>query len=190
MKRTACRILLAIAIAAAAIIGGCKNKSAPVKSDATAGAPAATAAVSSAYDYEADWNDASKLIPLGYQEAQGRRIFYQYCVWCHADATPAGPSNRSNLTPVPPLLNDGDKLNKDTDEFLAKYHRAWRERREAFSNDASVRQDAHCGSDQGGGGIHQVGCSAALSEQAGCRGDDINGKVRKDRPWDTRSGTR
>lgn len=118
MKRTACRILLAIAIAAAAIIGGCKNKSAPVKSDATAGAPAATAAVSSAYDYEADWNDASKLIPLGYQEAQGRRIFYQYCVWCHADATPAGPSNRSNLTPVPPLLNDGDKLNKDTDEFL------------------------------------------------------------------------
>jgi mono/diheme cytochrome c family protein len=71
-----------------------------------------------AYDTEADWNDSTKLVNLGYQEAQGKRIFYQYCVWCHADATPAGPSNRSNLTPVPPLLNDGDKLNGESDEFM------------------------------------------------------------------------
>lgn len=71
-----------------------------------------------AYDTETDWNDSMKLVNLGYQEAQGKRIFYQYCVWCHADATPAGPSNRSNLTPVPPLLNDGDKLNGESDEFM------------------------------------------------------------------------
>jgi cytochrome c oxidase cbb3-type subunit 3 len=72
----------------------------------------------SAYDTEADWNDASHIIPLGYQQAQGKRIFYQYCVWCHADATPAGPSNRSNLTPVPPLLNDGATLSAESDEYL------------------------------------------------------------------------
>ena len=71
-----------------------------------------------AYDTEADWNDAQKTIPLGYQQAQGKRIFYQQCVWCHADATPAGPSNRSNLTPVPPLLNDGATLNVESDEFM------------------------------------------------------------------------
>ena len=60
----------------------------------------------------------SALVNLGYQEAQGKRIFYLYCVWCHADATPAGPSNRGNLTPVPPLLNDGEKLNGESDEFM------------------------------------------------------------------------
>ena len=70
------------------------------------------------YDTEADWTDPQKIIPLGYQEAQGKRVFYQYCVWCHADATPAGPSNRSNLTPVPPLLNDGATLNAESDEYM------------------------------------------------------------------------
>ena len=70
-----------------------------------------------AYDAEADWTDSQKIIPLSYQQAQGKRIFYQHCVWCHADATPAGPSNRSNLTPVPPLLNDGATLNAESDEF-------------------------------------------------------------------------
>jgi mono/diheme cytochrome c family protein len=75
---------------------------------------------SGAYDTEPDWNDGAKLINLGYQEAQGKRLFYQYCVWCHADATPAGPSNRSNLTPVPPLINDGEKLNSESDEALEK----------------------------------------------------------------------
>jgi mono/diheme cytochrome c family protein len=71
-----------------------------------------------AYDTEADWTDSQKIIPLSYQQAQGKRIFYQNCVWCHADATPAGPSNRSNLTPVPPLLNDGATLNAESDEFM------------------------------------------------------------------------
>lgn len=70
------------------------------------------------YDAEPDWNDNTKLIALGYQESQGKRVFYQYCVWCHADATPAGPSNRSNVTPMPPLMNDGDKLNPESDDFL------------------------------------------------------------------------
>jgi mono/diheme cytochrome c family protein len=71
-----------------------------------------------AYDTEADWSDAQRVIPLSYQQAQGKRIFYDQCVWCHADATPAGPSNRSNLTPVPPLLNDGAALNAASDESL------------------------------------------------------------------------
>jgi mono/diheme cytochrome c family protein len=71
-----------------------------------------------AYDTEADWSDAQHFIPLNYQQAQGKRIFYQQCVWCHADATPAGPSNRSNLTPVPPLLNDGAALNAESDEYM------------------------------------------------------------------------
>jgi hypothetical protein len=31
-------------------------------------------------------------------------------VWCHADSTPAGPSNRSNVTPNPALFNDGSLL--------------------------------------------------------------------------------
>ena len=72
----------------------------------------------SAYDTESDWNDSQHVLPLDYQQAQGKRIFYQHCVWCHADATPAGPSNRSNLTPVPPLLNDGAILNSESDEYM------------------------------------------------------------------------
>jgi len=39
-------------------------------------------------------------------------------VWCHADATPAGPSNRSNLNPSGALANDGATLNPMSDEFL------------------------------------------------------------------------
>ena len=71
-----------------------------------------------AYDAEVDWTDAQHIIPLSYQQAQGKRLVYQQCVWCHADATPAGPSNRSNLTPVPPLLNDGATLNAESDEYM------------------------------------------------------------------------
>lgn len=71
-----------------------------------------------AYDSESDWTESTKMIPLNYREAQGKRVFYRYCVWCHADATPAGPSNRSNLTPVPPLLNDGATLNAESDEYM------------------------------------------------------------------------
>jgi cytochrome c5 len=73
-----------------------------------------------AYDVEPDWNDQQHLIPLNYQQAKGKRLFYQYCVWCHADSTPAGPSNRSNLNPVPPLMNDGATLNGQSDASLQK----------------------------------------------------------------------
>lgn len=103
------KILLALPILLAGFsLSACKKSAEAVKPVEAFGA----------YDTEADWNDGSKLINLGYQESQGKRIFYQYCVWCHADASPAGPSNRSNLTPVPPLLNDGDKLNGESDEFM------------------------------------------------------------------------
>jgi mono/diheme cytochrome c family protein len=71
-----------------------------------------------AYDSEPDWNDAARVIPLNYQQAQGKRVFYQNCVWCHADSTPAGPSNRSNLNPNPPLANDGATLNTLNDDFI------------------------------------------------------------------------
>jgi len=80
---------------------------------------AAADAVSRAFDVEADWNDPQRPpIPLDYRAAQGKRIFYTHCVWCHADATPAGPSNRSNVTPTPPLMNDGATLNKESDETV------------------------------------------------------------------------
>ena len=71
-----------------------------------------------AYDTEQDWNEPQHTIPLDFQQAQGRRVFYNNCVWCHADTTPAGPSNRGNLTPTPPLLNDGATLNGLSDEFM------------------------------------------------------------------------
>lgn len=100
--------LLFAAVASVLLLSGCRKAGAVLKPDQAFGF----------YDTEADWNDATKVINLGYQESQGKRVFYQYCVWCHADATPAGPSNRSNLTPVPPLLNDGEKLNGDSDEYL------------------------------------------------------------------------
>lgn len=97
-----CSVLCVLALS------GCKKSAAALNPDAAFGA----------YDTEPDWNDASKLIKLGYQESQGKRVFYQYCVWCHADATPAGPSNRSNVSPMPPLMNDGEKLNGESDEFM------------------------------------------------------------------------
>jgi mono/diheme cytochrome c family protein len=71
-----------------------------------------------AYDVEPDWDDPTRTTYLNYQQAQGKRIFYTYCVWCHADATPAGPSNRSNVTPNPPLFNDGATFNPLSDEFM------------------------------------------------------------------------
>ena len=73
-----------------------------------------------AYATEPDWNDQQHLIPLNFQQAKGKRLFYQYCVWCHADSTPAGPSNRSNLNPTPVLMNDGTILNGQSDEALSK----------------------------------------------------------------------
>src|ERR1700693_1678575 len=99
------RILLLMALVG---VTGCRHPAESVKTDP----------LLKAYDTEADWTDAQRIIPLSYQQAQGKRIFYQQCVWCHADATPAGPSNRSNLTHVPPLLNDGAVLNAENDENM------------------------------------------------------------------------
>jgi mono/diheme cytochrome c family protein len=95
-------------VIACVLLMGCSRKSSVAKSDPLA----------KAYDSEVDWNDPQRVIPLGYEQAQGKRIFYRQCVWCHADATPAGPSNRSNVTPSPPLMNDGSILNPESDENL------------------------------------------------------------------------
>jgi mono/diheme cytochrome c family protein len=89
-------------------VSGCRKHADAAKTDPLLGA----------YDTEPDWTDSQKIIPLSYQQTQGKRIFYQQCVWCHADDTPAGPSNRSNLTPVPPLLNDGATLTGESDESM------------------------------------------------------------------------
>ncbi len=94
------------------LLAGCARKSAP----GTTIDP-----LQNAYSSEADWNDAQRVIPLNYQQAQGKRIFYEQCVWCHADQTPAGPSNRSNVTPAPPLWNDGATLNSLSDAYLEKF---------------------------------------------------------------------
>lgn len=100
--------VLSVGLLCSFVLGGCNKSAAQVKPADAFGT----------YDTEADWNDNGKLIRLGYQESQGKRVFYQYCVWCHADATPAGPSNRSNVTPTPPIMNDGEKLNGENDEYL------------------------------------------------------------------------
>jgi len=104
-------MMLALPVASALcvlLLSGCKKAAAVVNPEQAFGV----------YDTEPDWNDSTKLTSLGYQQSQGKRVFYQYCVWCHADATPAGPSNRSNLTPVPPLMNDGEKLDGESDEYM------------------------------------------------------------------------
>src|SRR5574337_1001001 len=100
--------LLVLALSAVVLLASCREKSAAAKVDP----------LSTAYGVEQDWNDPQHVIPLNYQQAQGKRVFYTYCVWCHADSTPAGPSNRSNLTPAPPLANDGSVLNSLSDELL------------------------------------------------------------------------
>jgi len=98
----------AVLIVSLSSVSGCRKHAEPAKADL----------LLAAYDAELDWTDPQKIVPLGYQQAQGKRVFYRYCVWCHADATPAGPSNRSNLTPAPPLLNDGATLNAESDEYM------------------------------------------------------------------------
>lgn len=72
------------------------------------------------YGTETDWNNPDHVYALNYSQEQGRRVFYQHCVWCHADTTPAGPSNRSNVTPEPPLMNDSAALSKESDAALQK----------------------------------------------------------------------
>ena len=100
--------LLLLALLAAGFSSGCKTKG-PAKPVGSLRQP---------YDSEADWNDPQRLIPLSYDQAQGKRIFYVQCVWCHADSTPAGPSNRSNLKPMPALMNDGTVLNGESDDYV------------------------------------------------------------------------
>jgi cytochrome c oxidase cbb3-type subunit 3 len=90
------------------VAGSCSKKNSTVAADPQR----------NAYDTEPDWNDAQKVVLLNYQQAQGKRVFYAQCVWCHADSTPAGPSNRSNLKPVPALMNDGTVLNAESDDYL------------------------------------------------------------------------
>lgn len=103
------RILIALTLFTFLIaLGACSRKKAAVHSDP----------LLKSYAVEADWNNPDHLIYLNYQQAQGQRIFYEKCVWCHADSTPAGPSNRSNLNPQPPLINDGATLNPLSDEYL------------------------------------------------------------------------
>jgi mono/diheme cytochrome c family protein len=103
--------LLFSAVLGFGMLAGCARKSAPMKFDP----------LQNAYDTEPDWNDAQRIIPLSYKAAQGKQIFYEQCVWCHADQTPAGPSNRSNVTPSPPLWNDGASLNSLSDAFLEEF---------------------------------------------------------------------
>jgi cytochrome c5 len=106
MNRLHLSLLLALALTALAT--SCQQKTIAAKPDP----------LSRAYDVETDWNDPQRQIPLNYQQAQGKRVFYTYCVWCHADSSPAGPSNRSNLTPTPPLANDGATFNPLSDESV------------------------------------------------------------------------
>jgi cytochrome c5 len=103
------KLIVVLALLLSAGFGtSCREKPAAAKPDPLA----------RAYDSEPDWNDPQHVISLNYQQAQGKRVFYQYCVWCHADSTPAGPSNRSNLNPNPPLGNDGATLNPLSDDFM------------------------------------------------------------------------
>lgn len=101
-------IILFLIVSAIVIVLSCRRK------------PAVSPALSllNAYDIEQNSADAQHLIPLNYQQAQGKRIFNNNCVWCHADATPAGPSNRSNLSPTPPLFTDGATFNSLSDDFM------------------------------------------------------------------------
>lgn len=71
-----------------------------------------------AYDVQQDWNEPERLLPLDYRQAQGKRVFNEKCVWCHSDSTPAGPSNRFNLSTTPALINDGEVLNPMSNTYL------------------------------------------------------------------------
>ncbi len=88
-----CALLIALAlILFTGLATSCRQARAAAKPDPLA----------RAYDSEPDGNDPQQVISRNYQQAQGKQAFYQYCVWCHADSTPAGPSNRWNLNPNPP----------------------------------------------------------------------------------------
>ncbi len=106
MKRRT--LFLVLVLSALSGLSACRKKSVGAKTDPFL----------RAYDEETDPSDPQRRILLNYQQAQGKRVFYNNCVWCHADATPAGPSNRSNLIPAPPLMDDGEAFNPLSDEFL------------------------------------------------------------------------
>ena len=101
-------MVLALATVSLAALPACKR---------AAPAPKANPLLE-AYGRQQDWNNPDHLIPLNYQQTQGKRIFDEKCVWCPADSPPAGPSNRSNLNPTPPLINDGATLNPLSDAYL------------------------------------------------------------------------
>ncbi len=101
-------VIMISALVAVAALQGCRQKS-----SATDFKPP-----DKAYGSEPDWNNSQQIISLNYQQTQGQRIFYSNCVWCHASATPAGPSNMSNLKPQPPLANDGATLNSLSNDYL------------------------------------------------------------------------
>jgi mono/diheme cytochrome c family protein len=102
------RLILFLIIPAFIVLSSCQRK--------PAAAPANP--LLNAYDVEQNPTDPQHLIPLNYQQAQGKRVFNNNCVWCHADATQAGPSNRSNLSPTPPLFTDGETFNSLSDDSM------------------------------------------------------------------------
>lgn len=102
------RFILFLIIPALIILSSCQRK--PAVSPANP--------ILNAYDFEQSSSDPQRLIPLNYQQAQGKRVFNNNCVWCHADATQAGPSNRSNLSPTPPVFTDGETFNSLSDDFM------------------------------------------------------------------------
>jgi mono/diheme cytochrome c family protein len=101
-------VVCSIMLAALSLSQGCRKKPAAGPSQPVAGS----------YSTEPDWNNPQQSIPLNYRQAQGQRVFYANCVWCHASSTPAGPSNMSNLKPAPALANDGSVLNSLSDDYL------------------------------------------------------------------------
>jgi len=101
-------VVLLVVLSATVLLLGCRKPSATME----------TKTSDSAYGTEPDWNNPQQTIALSYQQVQGQTIFYSNCVWCHADSTPAGPSNRANLNPSPALANDGATLNSLSDNYL------------------------------------------------------------------------
>lgn len=101
-------LILFLIIPSIAILSSCQHK--------PAAAPANP--LLNAYDVEQSSDDPQRLISLNYQQAQGKRVFNNNCVWCHAGTTPAGPSNRSNLSPTPPLFTDGERFNSLSDDSM------------------------------------------------------------------------
>lgn len=106
MNRTGALLFLVFLVLATQC--SCRGRTSPAQPDSAV----------NAYDMERDWTNPDRLIPLNFEQSQGKRVFYEKCVWCHAETTPAGPSNRSNVSPTPSLINDGSILNPLSDEFL------------------------------------------------------------------------